>query len=66
MRGSREVKIGRAGARWSDGEESLAVLRVDVSFRLTCFRYRLIMLNGMKASEELTEEQARQVSPGVV
>ena len=34
--------------------------RADTSANL----YRLITLNGMKASEELTEEQARQVGAG--
>jgi hypothetical protein len=57
MQDSKDLKNGKAGARWLDG----ALLRLfpDVFFALK--QLRLITLNGMKASEEITEEQSRQV-----
>jgi len=62
MRGSRGARTGKEGAGWWDGEHRPA--HIHRSFLLICpgiVFIRLITLNGMKASEELTEEQSRQV-----
>ena len=56
MRGLKEAKSGKDGREWSHGK-TLCVL---VSHRLTLVG-RLITLNSMKASDEITDEQARQV-----
>lgn len=56
MRGLREVKIGKGGVGWLAGKLSLRHQRPTLT-RLI----RLITLNGMKASEEITDEQSRQV-----
>jgi VPS28 protein len=52
---SRRAKTGRAEERWFHGE-SITLRAQD----LLLMKGRLITLNGMKASEELTEEQSRQ------
>ena len=57
MHGLKEAKTGKDGVEWSDGtfvSQGILVATVDDIFRL-------ITLNGMKASEEITEEQSRQV-----
>ena len=56
MRDLREAKIGKEGAKWFLG--GLSSCDHGLSAETTS---RLITLNGMKASEEITEEQARQV-----
>lgn len=57
---SRAVKSGKAGARSSIGEHP----QIDGELRLTMFR--LITLNALKASDEISEEQSRQVRPPII
>lgn len=51
--------MGRKGQ-----DTTLVSLRaeVDAHVELTSSSFRLIELNGMKASDEITEEQSRQAS----
>ena len=57
MRGLKEAKTGKDGVEWLDGMSvSKGILVATIDDLL-----RLITLNGMKASEEITEEQSRQV-----
>ena len=57
MHDLKEAKTGKDGVKWSDGtfaSQGILVATIDDIFRL-------ITLNAMKASEEITEEQSRQV-----
>jgi hypothetical protein len=60
MRGLRGVKIGKGGVGWLDGKYIFFDHTLD-SLMFWCTPQRLITLNAMKASEEITEEQSRQV-----
>ena len=60
MHGSREAKTGKAGARWLGGVFPLIYFSSCRAI-IWPLEHRLITLNGMKASEEITEEQTRQV-----
>ena len=61
MLGLRGARTGRDGARWSAGAFDFSLLSVSCAH---IGDLRLITLNSMKASEEITDEQSRQVSPG--
>ena len=58
MHDLKEARIGKDEVVWYHGEFHLSFLLYLSS--LTAW-IRLITLNGMKASEELTDEQSRQV-----
>ena len=60
MLGLRGARTGKDGARWSAGAFNFFLLSVSCAH---IGDLRLITLNSMKASEEITDEQSRQVSP---
>jgi len=57
MHGLKGAKTGKDGVEWLDG----VFMRIDILVATIDDLFRLITLNGMKASEEITEEQSRQV-----
>lgn len=58
MLASRAARIGKAEVGWSAGASSILSFIAPTIYPLSV---RLITLNGMKASEEITEEQSRQL-----
>lgn len=61
---SKPAKIGKEEVSWwhGKGKWSLRTLLLLASFKfILLYSHRLITLNGMKASEEISEEQSRQV-----
>lgn len=52
------MQSGKEGARLCSGNVSVA----QIATHTNTFTWRLITLNAMKASDEISEEQSRQVS----
>ena len=58
MHDLKEARIGKDEVVWYHGKSTKSFLLLIISNNID---FRLITLNGMKASEELTDEQSRQV-----
>jgi len=63
MPDSKAARTGKAVVGWLVGKSNAGFVLVDYAHRGVYggFIGRLITLNGMKASEEITEEQSRQL-----
>ena len=59
MHDLKEARIGKGEVVWYHGNSPLIIVLIHYLFIIN--QFRLITLNGMKASEELTDEQSRQV-----